>query len=251
MVRSASRIISTSPVAAAKPLRTASPLPLPSCFSTLMSQLILVGVADAFAFRERAVAGIAFDEDDFLVRSKFRHAPDRIFDVAALVAAGNDDARREFAIRERDHRAGDDIGAQAQLPDARQRRDVFVDQRSEAEQASWHQLPLLLADHLEIGEVHQIEEVDGGDVVDLGLLALQPRELAELEDRFPQMRVIGDNDPGGRRTKPVDQPESFVDVLEHPDGVGDHDVVEGPLDRRKGRLILDVALHEVELRVAL
>jgi hypothetical protein len=184
------------------------------------------------------------------VRREFRHAPDGVLDIAALVAAGDDDARREFAVRERDHRPGHEIGAQAQLPDARQRRDVFVDQRSKAEQTPRHELPLLLADHLEIGEVHQVEEVDGGDVVDLGLAALQSEDLAELEDRLPQTRIVGDDDPGGWRAKPVDAPERFVDVLEHPDGIGDHDIVEGALDRRKRRLILHVAQHEVELRVA-
>ena len=42
---------------------------------------------------------------------------------------------------------------------------------AEPEPALRQQLALLAADHLEIGKVHQIEEVGGGDVVDLRLLA--------------------------------------------------------------------------------
>ena len=77
-------------------------------------------------------------------------------------------------------RTADDVGPQAQLPDARQRRDVSVDERPEAEPAQRHQLPLLLADHLEIREIHQVEEIGRGDVVDLRLPAPQPQQFAKF-----------------------------------------------------------------------
>jgi len=55
-------------------------------------------------------------------------------------------------------RTPDDIGPQAQLPDPGQRRDEPVDERSEAEPALRQQLPLLLPDHLEIRQIHQVQE---------------------------------------------------------------------------------------------
>ncbi len=211
--------------------------------------LLLVGVADALAFGEGIVAGIALDEDDLLVRTEFGHAQDRILDVAALVATGNDDARRIFAVREQAPRAADHIAAQGKLPDARQRCDVLVDQRPESEPAPRQKLSLLLADHLEIGEVHQVEEIGGRDVVDLRLLVAETNRLRGLQDRLPQVGVVGDDQPRRRRAKLVDQPQRAVDVLEQPDGVGEHDVVERALDRGERRRILDIAEHEVEMRV--
>jgi len=47
----------------------------------------------------------------------------------------------------------------------------------------------------------------------------------------------------------VDQPQRAVDVLEHADGVSEHDVVERAFDILQGRGVLDVAEHEVEMRV--
>ena len=108
-----------------------------------MSQTILVGVAHPFAFLEGAVAGIAFDEQDFLRGAESRHAPDRILDIAALVAAGNENAGGKFAVRKLPNRTPDQIGAQAQLPDAGQGRDEAVDERPEAEPAPRQQLALL------------------------------------------------------------------------------------------------------------
>ena len=66
----------------------------------------------------------------------------------------------------------DDISAQAQLPDPGQWRDIPIDEWSDAEPAQRNQLPLLLADHLKIRQIHQIQKIGGGDVVDLGLPAL-------------------------------------------------------------------------------
>src|SRR4051812_27267534 len=122
---------------------------------------VLVGVANAFAFGKGAVAGIAFDKQYLLRRSESRHPQDRTLDISSLVAARNEDAGGEFALREMTNRPADDVGAQAQLPDAGQWRDVSIDERSKSEPAHRQQLPLLLPDHLEIGEIHQIEEVGG------------------------------------------------------------------------------------------
>jgi hypothetical protein len=65
-----------------------------------MFHSVLVGVADPLAFLERAVAGIALDEQDFLGTAKSRHAPDRVFDVASFVAAGNENAGGKRSVRE-------------------------------------------------------------------------------------------------------------------------------------------------------
>ena len=48
--------------------------------------------ANALAFLKSAVARIAFGEDDLLRAAELRHALDRVFDVAALVAAGDGNA---------------------------------------------------------------------------------------------------------------------------------------------------------------
>ncbi len=42
-----------------------------------------------------------------------------------------------------------------------------------------------------------------------------------------------------------------VDVLEHADGVGDHDIVERPLDRGQRRRIFDVAEGEMQIGMQL
>ena len=148
-------------------------------------------------------------------------------------------------------RTADQIGPQAKLPDPRQRRDETVDERPEPEPAPRQQLPLLLTDHLEIGEIHQIQEVGGGDVVDLRLLAPQMQRFGELQDRLPQMGIIGDDDPRRRRAQLMHQPQGAVDVLEHADGVGDHDVIERPLDAGQRRRIFDVAQHEMQIGMQL
>jgi hypothetical protein len=64
------------------------------------------------------------------------------------------------------------------------------------------------------------------------------------------MGIVGDDDAGGRRAEPIDQPQRAVDILPHADGVGDHDVVERPFDRLQGRRILGIAEHEAEMRIA-
>ena len=64
---SASRIIRMSPVALAKPNRTASPLPRPSCTKTLMSLSSLR--CDPAALVKSVVFGVAFDKDQFGVRA--------------------------------------------------------------------------------------------------------------------------------------------------------------------------------------
>ena len=114
-----------------------------------------------------------------------------------------------------------------------------------------NQLPLLLADHLEIRQIHQVQEVGGGDVVDLGLPALEFQHLPELQNRLPQMGIIGDDDPRRRRAQMMHQPQRAIDVLEHADGVGDHDVIERPLDRSQRRRILDVAQNKMQGRIKL
>jgi hypothetical protein len=90
--------------------------------------LVLVGVADALAFFEGAVAGVSLDEQDFLTGGEFRHPQDGALDIAALVAAGNDDADGEFAVGKLPDRTPNQIGAQAQLSDSRQWCDETVDE---------------------------------------------------------------------------------------------------------------------------
>jgi hypothetical protein len=62
-------------------------------------------------------------------------------------------------------------------------------------------LTLLVADDLEIGEVHQVQEIGGGDIVDLRLLVSQPKRFGGFEDRLPEMGIIGDDDPCRGRTE--------------------------------------------------
>ena len=122
-------------------------------------------------------------------------------------------------------------------------------ERPEAEPAPRQQLPPLLPDHLEIRKIHQIQEIDGGDVVDDRLLAAQTHRFGEFQHRLPQMRVIGDDDPRRWRAQMMHQPQRAVDILEHADGVGNHDVIERPFDGGQRRRILDVAEHEIQIGI--
>jgi hypothetical protein len=72
------------------------------------------------------------------------------------------------------------------------------------------------------------------------------QELGELEHRLPQMGVIGDDDPRRRRAEMLYEAQRAIDVLEHADGVGDHDVIERSLDCGQRRRILDVAENKME-----
>src|SRR5205807_8101501 len=116
-------------------------------FSVLLQDLdvpiLLVGIADALALFKGSVAGITFDEKDFLARREFRHPQDRALDIAALVAAGNDDADGEFAVREFPDRTPDQISAQAQLPYSGQWCNETVDEGPEPQPSPRQQLPLL------------------------------------------------------------------------------------------------------------
>src|SRR5215472_17893302 len=60
------------------------------------------------------------------------------------------------------------------------------------------------------------------------------------------MRIIGDDDAGRWRAELMDQPQRAVNVLEHADGVGDHDVIERTFYPRKRRRLLDIVEHEGE-----
>ena len=44
----------------------------------------------------------------------------------------------------------------------------------------------------------------------------------------------------------IHQPQRAIDILEHADGVGDHDVIERPLDCGKRGRVLDVAQHKIQ-----
>ena len=65
------------------------------------------------------------------------------------------------------------------------------------------------------------------------------------------MRIVGDDDPRGWRAQMMHQPQGRIDILKHADGVGDHDVVERPLDRGERRRVLDVAEHEIKIGMQL
>ena len=67
------------------------------------------------------------------------------------------------------------------------------------------QLPLLMTDHLKIRQIHQVQEIGGGDVVDFRLLAAQMQRFGELQHRLPQMRIIGDDDPRRRGAEMMHQ----------------------------------------------
>jgi hypothetical protein len=47
----------------------------------------------------------------------------------------------------------------------------------------------------EIRNTRQVQEVDGGDVVDLRLLAAQLQRLGKFQHRLSRMRVVADDDP--------------------------------------------------------
>src|SRR5579863_1371178 len=141
---------------------------------------ILVGITDALAFLKGAVAGISFDKQDFLGSAEPRHSKNCILDIAPLVAARDQDARGKLPFRKLPDRPADEVSAQAQLSYARQGCDEAVDERTEAEQTEWDQLSLFLTYHLEIREIHQVQEVGRGDVVDLRLVALEFQRLADL-----------------------------------------------------------------------
>ena len=46
-------------------------------------------------------------------------------------------------------------------------------------------------------------------------------------------------------------PQRAIDVLEHADGVGDHDVIERPLDRGQRRRIFDITQDEMQIGMQL
>jgi hypothetical protein len=165
----------------------------------------------------------------------------KILDVAFFVAAGNDYARGKFPIREFPDRTSDDIGPQAKQPDPGQRRDESIDEWTKSEPTPRDQLPLLLTDYLETREIHQIQEIGCGDVIDFRLLAPQMQQFGELQDRLPQMGVIGDDNPRGRRAQMMHRSQRAVDIFKHSDGIGNHDVIKWPLDRSECSRILHVA----------
>src|SRR5215813_84425 len=84
-VRSASRIINTSPRAASKPANTASPLPVTRLprFAPSLEIIFVEGHPRGGTWEEieRVVAGMAFDEDDLERRGEAGKARDRGFDV--------------------------------------------------------------------------------------------------------------------------------------------------------------------------
>ena len=180
-------------------------LALALLFQDLDVPAIPRGIANPLAFLKCAVAGISLDEQNLLSSAESRHPQNSVLDIAFFVPAGNDDAHRELAIRELLDGAPDEISSQAQLPDPRQRRDESVDERSEAEPAPRQQLSPLFPDHLEIRQIHQVQEIGGGDVVDFRLLAAQMQRFGELQHRLPQMRIIGDDDPRRRGAEMMHQ----------------------------------------------
>ena len=114
MVRSASRIIRMSPVAAAKPTRTASPLPLPVCCRILMPAL---GWPRATRWISSQVLSREWPSTKMssVPRAHLGRALDGGLDVAGLVARGDDDGDGErLAWRAWAPRAGDDENRQAE-----------------------------------------------------------------------------------------------------------------------------------------
>ena len=88
---------------------------------------------------------------------------------------------RGFAFSERDH----EIIAQAQPPDAGQRRDEFVDQRAEAEQPARNELAILDLDRFEIGEIEDVEEVGVDEIVGRRLRHAQTRAVQRTSGPAP------------------------------------------------------------------
>ena len=71
------------------------------------------------------------------------------------------------------------------MSDAGQRRDEAVDEGAEAEPVTRQQLPLFPGDHFEIRQIHQVEEVSRGDIIDLRLLAAEAQRFGESSGSVP------------------------------------------------------------------
>ena len=113
-MRSASRIISTSPRAASKAGEHRVGLALAGLLHRL--DVVLRDMAATTRWISSHVPSLRMplDEDDLDVRRKTRHALNRRFDVAALVARRNDDrALRDVGI-EVPQRTADRVMAQAE-----------------------------------------------------------------------------------------------------------------------------------------
>jgi hypothetical protein len=78
----------------------------------------------------RSVLAVPLDEDDLLIFAKSRDSPDDRLDVSPLVAAGHYDRRGNGSRNGLGYRARDQIVAQAQAADQRQRAEVPVDDRT-------------------------------------------------------------------------------------------------------------------------
>ena len=73
------------------------------------------------------------------------------------------------------------------------------------------------------------------------------QRFGELQHRLPQMRIIGDDDPRRRGAEMMHQSQRAIDILEHADGVGDHDVIERPFDRTQRRRIFHIAQNKIQI----
>ena len=102
---------------------------------------------------------------------------------------------------------------------------------------SWRQSHL---DRFELGEIENVQEVGGIEVVGRRLRHFQPDPLRDFEERLPELRVIGDDDAGLRTADRMQLAQSGLDVVKHADGVGQDDIIERTFERTDEGFVLDV-----------
>ena len=110
-------------------------------------------------------------------------------------------------------------------------------------------MPLLPAYHLEIRKVHQVQEIDRRDIIDLGLPALESQQLGKLQNRLPQVRIIGNDDARGGFAQVMHKLQCAIDIFKHADRVGNHDVIKRTLKGGQDGRIFRVTQNEMQTGV--
>src|SRR6202034_4143859 len=95
--------------------------------------MLRIGADHALDLAPCIVGGMALDKYDLQRLRELRDAADGGFDIAALVARRNDDARRARRRVEPPQRAADRVVPQAQRVEQGQRRDKTIDEAAQSE----------------------------------------------------------------------------------------------------------------------
>ena len=74
--------------------------------------------------------------------------------------------------------------------------------------------------------------------------------FGQAQHRFPQPRIIADDDARARCRKPPELAECFFAIIQKPDGVGEQDNIELSLDLREVGGVFGVSRVEFEPRMA-